>query len=238
MELLEKDMYLPIKTFLLSDHWEVKAEVNHIDIVAVKEEKILAVEMKLTLNLDVILQAASRQKQADIVYIAVPKKSKAMKTTRWKSICDLLKRLEIGLLLVTTKGYGYVEEAIEPKAFAVKHNARKRKSMIKEFEQRHGDNNIGGINKTKIITAYTELNIHIATLLKIYGELSPKELRSLGTDSKKTLSILRNNFYGWYENVSRGVYRLTDKGHMELDKYNDIAQNYMPDEGTNIRPFI
>jgi hypothetical protein len=230
VDILEKDLYLPVKAFLASDGWDVKAEVNHFDIAAIKDEKLLAVEMKLTLNLDVILQAVTRQKQADIVYIAVPKKNKVMKTTRWKSICDLLKRLEIGLLLVTTKGYGYVEEAIEPKTFVLRHNNRKRSRVIKEFERRHGDNNVGGVNKTKIITAYTELSIHIATLLKIYGELSPKELRSLGTDHKKTLSILSKNFYGWFENVSRGVYKLSEKGSLELEKYNDIAQSYLSND--------
>lgn len=229
--MLEKDLYGPVKEWLKGKGYEPKAEVAGCDILAVREDVTLAVELKVTLNLEVILQAADRQRLADIVYIAVPKKGKAMTTQRWKLICHLLKRLEIGLLLVHVRGGHEVEEAIAPVAFDRERSRqtykRKRKAAINEYHKRHGDHNVGGVNKVKLVTVYRENALVIAHLLAVHGPLSPKKLRELGADKTKTQSILAKNFYGWYENISKGLYGITPLGMEAIKVYRDVVDEMM-----------
>ena len=50
-----------------------------------------------------------------LVYIAVPKKGSILFTKRWKNLCHLLRRLELGLLLVTIKkDYSCVKRLSSP----------------------------------------------------------------------------------------------------------------------------
>ena len=44
-----------------------------------------------------------------------------------------------------------------------------------------------------------------------FGPLKPAELRAMGT-GPRTLATLRDNVYGWFERVDRGIYRLTSTG--------------------------
>lgn len=229
--LKESDLYQPIRTYLEGQGFTVKGEVQHCDVTALKDDNIVVVELKKYLNLDVILQATQRQRIADYVYIAVPKKLKAMRTARWRQICHLLRRLEIGLLLVAINGDSHrVELLIEPQPFNRK-ISRSRKSiqragLVREFNNRQGDYNTGGVTRKKVVTAYREMAIHIAVLLSKHGSLSPKQLRELGTDSNKTSSILQKNFYGWFERESKGLYKLSSLGARDLEKYKAIAELY------------
>jgi hypothetical protein len=228
----EQDLYVPIKDYLTKEGYTVKGEVKNCDIMAVKNDEILIVEMKKTLNLDVILQAAIRQRLSDTVYIAVPKKGKLLYTKRWKDICYLLRRLELGLFLVSLRGDSfYVEEAITPKPFSrelsVKKSTRKKSEVLKEFSSRHGDYNIGGCTGKKLVTAYREQAIHIAALMGKYGNLSAKRLKELGTDKKKTSNILQDNHYGWFDKVERGIYTLSEKGKAELNEYQELVNFYL-----------
>jgi len=233
--LYEEDLYAPIKDYLTKEGYEVKGEVMHCDVTAVRNDELLVVEMKKTLNLDVILQASIRQRLADRVYIAVPKKGKLLFTKRWKDICYLLRRLELGLFLVSIRGKNaLVEEAIEPKAFnrdlSKRRSTRKKRDVLNEFSNRHGDYNIGGCTGKKLVTVYREQAIHIGALLGKYGELSPKKLKELGADKNKTSRILQDNHYGWFDRVSRGLYALSEKGRVEMDKYNELVEFYSQDE--------
>jgi len=228
----EEDMYKPIYDYLGSLGYIVRSEVNHCDIAAVKGEELLVVEMKKSLNLDVILQATLRQKLADIVYIAVPKPGKNLYSKRWSNLSYLLKRLQLGLMVVSLKeDYSYVEVFFEPKAFDMQksknQSKKKKQDLIKEFDARYGDFNTGGSTGKKLVTAYREMSIYIACCLVKYGPLKPKELRKLGTDDKKTTTILMKNHYGWFQNISRGLYDINDKGRQETAEYTELYEYYM-----------
>jgi len=230
--ILEQDLYAPVRDFLIENGYNVKAEVGYCDVTAFKEDHFLVVEMKTTLNLDVILQAVIRQRVADIVYIAVPKKGKVLYTKRWKKICHLLRRLEIGLLLVSIRGeHAMVEEALKPEPFNRKiskgTSGLKKGLILKEFSRRHGDYNIGGSTRTKLVTAYREMAIHVAGLIEKHGPLSIKSLKIMGTDNDKTACILQDNHYGWFQRISRGMYDLTDTGRSELKKYRELVDYYV-----------
>ena len=96
-----------------------------------------------------------------------------------------------------------------------------KKSIIQEINGRYADYNQGGVNKTKLVTAYRESAIYIACILNEFGEMSAKNLKKLGTDDK-TLSILYNNHYGWFERIDRGIYKLTSKGELEVKQYKEL----------------
>lgn len=230
-KILEEDLYIPVRDYLIMNGFDVKAEVEHCDVAACKEDCLLVVEMKISLNLDVILQAALRQRIADIVYIAVPKKAKVLFTSRWKNICHLLRRLELGLLLVSFRGNEtFVEEALKAEFFnremSKKKSGKKKKLLLQEFSSRHGDYNTGGCKGKKLVTAYREMAIHIAALLQKHETLSIKSLKDLGTDNRKTSEILQDNYYGWYKRISRGIYTLSDTGKQELAEYRQLVEYY------------
>lgn len=234
MALLEKEMYEPVKKWLAGCGFEPKAEVKGCDIMAVREELVLAVELKTVLNLEVILQATDRQRFSDIVYIAVPKKGRLFFTKRWRMITHLLRRLEIGLLLVSVKGgEELVEETIQPVPFdRVKSrqlNNRKRKVIVKEYQGRHGDHNVGGSNKSRLMTVYREHSLVIADLLAEFGPMSPKALRERGANKDKAAGILRHNHYGWFSWLSKGLYGVTDEGRKALGKYHDVVAELKAD---------
>jgi hypothetical protein len=229
--IMEEDLYAPVKDYLTKQGYDVKGEVRNCDVSALKGETLLVVEMKKILNLDVILQATLRQRVADIVYIAVPKKGRILFTKRWKDICHLLRRLEIGLLLVSFRGdLSMVEEAIEPKTFSRERSrsvSNKKKGLIlKEFSQRQGDYNTGGCTRKKLVTAYREKSIQIAALIKAEGPLSIKQLKDRGADSDKVSQILQNNFYDWFIRVARGVYDLSERGKSEIENYRELVEYY------------
>ncbi len=229
----ESDLYLPIRDWLKGQGYLTKAEVMDVDIMAVKDDTTLMVELKNTLNLEVILQAVDRQRLSDIVYIGVPKKGRLLFTKRWKMLMHLLKRLELGLLLVSQKGEtSFVEEALVPVPFDRNRSRsgtkKKREKALLEFDKRHGDFNTGGVNKVKILTVYRENALIIANLLSLHGPLTPKELRALGSDRVKTTPILNKNFYSWYERAETGSYTLSQKGLEALDEYKDFISTLRP----------
>lgn len=230
-KLKEEDLYNPIKKYLSNLGYLVRSEVKKCDVIALKDNIILGVEMKLSLNLDVILQATIRQRVVDFVYIAIPKKNTLLYSKRFKNLQYLLRRLEIGLLLVSVHNDNYrVEEYLSPKPFSrnmsMKLSNKKRKGLVKEFNERSGDFNIGGSVRKKLVTAYREKAIHIMALLLEHKSLSIKELKELGTDKEKTSKILQDNHYDWYKRVSRGVYTLSEKGISESKDYKEILKFY------------
>ncbi len=94
----ETDLYPPVLAWLESAGYTVHAEVNSCDIAARRGSELAVIELKRALNLDLILQAVRRQETAASVYVAVPAPQRQDK--RWRDCLRLLKRLEIGLILV------------------------------------------------------------------------------------------------------------------------------------------
>jgi len=228
----EEDLYKPIYDYISRLGYTVRSEVSHCDIAAVKDEELIVIEMKKHLNLEVITQAVLRQKLADLVYIAVPKPDRGLYSKRMKNLFYLLKRLQLGLMVVSLKDdYSYAEVVFEPAAFDMikskKKSSKKRQELINELEYRYGDYNTGGSTGKKLMTAYREMAIHTACCLIKFGPLKPKALRQLGTDEKKTTTILSKNHYGWFKNISRGMYDINEKGRLEAAGYSEVFEYYM-----------
>jgi len=216
----ETALYLPIKEYLETHGYKVKSEVLGIDVTAVKGDELVAVEMKLRFGLELLLQGAERQKTADSVYLAIPRPDDFGRSGKWRSALTLLKRLQLGLLLVSPRGH--VVTALHPAEFdfarSRRMNERKRRSIIREIGARSIDGNTGGSTRRKLLTAYREHCIVIARLLAEHGPLSPKELIARGAD-KKAGAMLSKNYYGWFERVKTGVYAVSEKGRVECEGF-------------------
>ncbi|WP_394237055.1 DUF2161 domain-containing phosphodiesterase [Niallia oryzisoli] len=230
-KLQEVDLYKPIQKYFVREEFEVYGEVNDCDIAAVKDDVLVIVELKLTLSVDLLIQAANRQRLTDQVYIAIPRPKGRLNSKQWRDKCHLVKRLELGLILVAFHGKRATAEVLfHPTPFnrrqSKSQNKRKREALLKEIEGRSADYNIGGSNRTKIMTAYKENCIQIACYLEQFGPLSPKALREKGT-GEKTSSILTKNYYGWFEKIKRGVYTISEKGKEEIKEYPEISDYYL-----------
>lgn len=226
----ETDLYPPVRDYLLARGFTVRAEVRHCDVAAKKGEALIVIELKLSINLTVVAQAVKRQQLTDAVYIAIPRPPDRRKwMARTKDARRVLRRLELGLLLVsTTPGEQAVEVIFHPLPAARQKRKAPRKVLLEEMDNRSADFNAGGSTRKKLVTAYRENAVRIAACLAVLGPSSPKSLRALGTGAK-TLAILHRNVYGWFERVDRGVYALGPRGQEELASYAELTAKYRPE---------
>ncbi|MDY0063861.1 MAG: DUF2161 family putative PD-(D/E)XK-type phosphodiesterase [Bacilli bacterium] len=218
--MLEKEMFFPLKTYLEKQGFTVQAEIEHADIVAMKNDEILIVEMKTAFSTKLIVQGIKRQSFSDYTYLAIPKPNKKnLSSLAFQEKKTIVKHLGLGLLLVDTSEVLPVLDAVP---FQVRSNKRRKRHLQNEFLLRKTASNEGGVNKTKIVTAYREL----ACLLADYLKEGPKTTKDMKTHFQETkvLSILQHNFYGWFERVSKGVYQLSGKGIQALLDYQHVIQ--------------
>lgn len=224
--MLETDLYLPVKELFEDLGYQVHSEINNIDILATKEDEAIAIELKTAFNLKLILQAIDRQRIIPNVFIAIPMLSlNQLNSLAFLQKKELLTRLGLGLILVSLEAnHPYAQIVFEPKPYSFSPKTRKDKkrkiSTFKEVSLRHGDNNKGGSNK-KLVTVYREKALLVVHHLKMKEALSVKELREF-TGNEKVQMILNNNYYGWFERVERGVYRLSEEGENAYKTYHDI----------------
>ena len=224
--LKECDLYKPIKAFFIENGYDVAGEVKDIDMVATKEDDVIAIELKPTFNLKLILQAVDRQKMFDTVYVAIFKPQKVNK--RYKEIIHLLKRLELGLITVSVlKSGNRVNVEHHPLEYNRKVNHRRKNAVIREIDNRSGIiDNVGGTTKVKRVTAYRECSLAIAVALDILGDASPKKIKNL-TEIDKTGRVLYQNHYGWFDRIGQGLYGLTSKGRLAIDEYKEISDYFI-----------
>lgn len=226
----EKDMYGPLRNHMEACGFIVNGEAKGCDLVAKRGECLVIVEMKRHLSFDLLEQAIERQTYADSVYVAVPKPENFKTDKAFRSKLKVLSRLGLGLLLVSRSGAVYfVEEALEPKdPSSLRINNRKRKALEKEIDGRRLDLNTGGSRGVPLVTAYRETALFLAYLLDCNGPSTPKRLRELGGDPKKTGTALRSNFYGWFSRNEDKSYQLTEKGREALVTYEQLTRTFRP----------
>jgi hypothetical protein len=218
----ETELYEPVKKYLEALGYTVRGEVADCDIAALHGDELIAVELKSSINLKLILQATERQESCDAVYLAVPAEGSSYPAD-FKAKLRLVKRLELGLLLVRFLSHRIrVELVCHPAGSGPRKSRRKRQVILREFSGRSGDYTPGG-TRGKVITAYREQALYIACLLHREGPLSPARCRKLGAPDKAA-AILQANHYGWFERVSRGLYRLHEAGRQALKEYPELVK--------------
>lgn len=232
----ESDLYLPLKRFLESQHYEVKGEVQDCDAMAVRgNETPVVVELKLTLNLDVLLQAVERLSLTPKVYIGVPSRCKTLKRRR-KHVIKLLRMLGLGLLVIDVdRDIGGVDVIIDPGEYRPRPSKYRRERLIGEFMKRVGDPNLGGTDKRKgIMTAYRQRALAIAQFLDNNGPTKAADI-ALALREPKARNILYQNVYGWFDKMTRGVYALSPRGKQETPLWREGTDDNISRKWTNRR---
>jgi len=205
----ETDLYNPIKTLMEDQGFTVRGEVKGCDIAAIRDGNLWIVEMKLSANLTLIYQALERQTATDWVFIAIPRPRTAKGS--FTQLKRLLKKLRLGLITVALDSpTQFAEIILFPEGNATK-TTKKSATLRREIAGRLTDTT-GGSTKAKINTAYRERCIRIACLLESHGPQSAANLKNIYGCENDTYSILRSNFYSWYEKVARGQFALSNAG--------------------------
>lgn len=222
----ESDLYPPLKRFLESQDYEVKGEIQDCDVLAVRgEEAPVVVELKLFLNLNVILQAVERLSLTPKVYIGIPEQCKTLKRRR-RHIIKLLRMLGLGLVVIDPdRGAGSVEVLIDPGEYRPRKSKVRQERLLGEFMKRVGDPNLGGTEKRRgIMTAYRQRALAIARFLQAQGPTKASHVA--GTlQEPKARDILYKDVYGWFDRVSRGVYDLSPRGKKEIPLWQEEAED-------------
>lgn len=207
--MLEADLYPAVKAFLEAQGFTVKAEIGPADVMAIRDpDPPVIVELKTALNLPLILQGVARQSLFADVYLAVPHPAKW--THRYRDLTALLRRLGLGLLTVQGET---VEAHLDPAPYAPRLNPTRAGRLLREFQRRVGDPNTGGTTRVKRMTAYRQDALRLAAALAA-APSSPAALAK-ALEIPKAGDILRDDHYGWFARVSRGLYTLTPKGRDE-----------------------
>ncbi len=202
----ETDLYPPIKAFLESQGYTVKAEVKSCDVVAMRgDDPPIIIELKTGLTLQLFYQAMDRLTLTDTVYIAIAKPKRAVPADAVK----LCKRLGLGLIIVANSGT--VQVIADPVPYTPRHHSKRKSALLKEFRSRLGDPNTGGSTKTKLMTAYKQDALLCLSHLNANGPTKISILRN-ETRVDRAATILRSDYYGWFTKQTRGIYGVTDKG--------------------------
>ncbi len=206
----ETELYAPVKAFLESQTYEVKAEVASADVVACRTgEDPVIVELKTTFSLALIHQGIERQKITDAVYIAVPRGKGKGFAASLKSMKILCRRLGLGLLTVRLKD-GLIEPHVDPAPYQPRRTAWRKTRLLREFARRDGDPNQGG-TRGGIVTAYRQDAIRCAKHLAATGPSKGAHVAK-ETGVEKATQMMAINHYGWFTRVEKGIYDVTPKG--------------------------
>jgi hypothetical protein len=220
----EAALYGPVKNFLELQGYAVRGEVRGCDVVACRgDEPPVIVEMKLRFNLSLLLQGIDRLALSERVYLAVPRPPRHSRGVHPEApeVRRLCRRLGLGLLVVSRSG-GIVTVVEEPVPYRPRPSKRRTELLLGEFARRSADLNIGGSNRSPIITGYREDALRCARALAdaatVTGAMRLAELRTTAgvPDAGR---ILQRNVYGWFARIERGTYGLSAAGHAALERF-------------------
>src|ERR1700747_896186 len=151
---LETALYLPVKRFLENLGFTVKGEVGGCDLVALSGDEppiVVIGELKLSFNLELLLQAVDRAGACDEVWLAAKMSVRGKgreSDARYRNLC---RRLGFGMLAVTKSGD--VEVIVSPTSIA-RRDPKKRSRLVAEHRRRRGDPALGGSTRAPLMTAY------------------------------------------------------------------------------------
>ncbi|KKN37739.1 hypothetical protein LCGC14_0760530 [marine sediment metagenome] len=207
----ETDLYLPIKSFLEDQGYVVKSEVGAADVVAIRgAEPPVVVELKLGFSLALFHQCVARLSVSDDVYLAVARLPGKRFAKAIKNNSALARRLGLGLITVRLKD-GFVEVHCDPGPFVPRKSLKRQKTLLREFARRQGDPNDGGQTRAGLVTAYRQDALKLAVYLYEAGASKGADV-AREADVKRATVMMRDNHYGWFEKIEKGVYGLSPTG--------------------------
>ena len=221
----ESDLSAPLRTYLESQGYQVNCEVNHCDMTATRGEEIVVIELKLRMSLRFLYQGLHRKLITDSVYLALPVEGGSATPPEFRNLKSLLKRLEMGLILVRfLKTKTKVEIIQHPDTWHTPKRPSRQRAILREIRARGTEYNLAGVSGSETkITAYRKRVLKIASLMSDGNTSTPANLRKLGCDAS-TGQILRQNHYGWFIREGRGLYCLSEAGRSALTNYASIME--------------
>lgn len=211
----EKQLYPIIKNYLAAEGYTIRSEVHGCDVMAVKGDVTVIVELKLAFNLKLVFQVLNRQTLCNNVYIALPEYAIDNRSKRKVEILNLMKRLGIGVFSIGNRLSGKTIEVLHNIDIAT---GNTEQALLNEFNSRSFDLNTGGIVKEKLVTAYREQAIAVATYLQNEGVMRAADVKK-ATGIERAPSIMSLNHYQWFKRVKRGHYTISDKFLKDIIKY-------------------
>ena len=206
----ETDLYLPLKSYLEAQGYEVKAEIASADVVAIRKgDAPVIVEMKTAFSLALLHQAVARLSVTDAVYVCVPRPKGRAGYKALLANIKLCRRLGLGVLTVRLPD-GVVEPHCDPVPYAPRKSKPKSAALIREFQARQGDPNLGG-TRGGIVTAYRQDAVRCAAHLAEHGPTKGAAVAK-ATGVTRATAIMAANHYGWFERVETGIYAITAQG--------------------------
>jgi hypothetical protein len=209
---LESDLYAPVKALLEGQGYSVKGEVKGCDVVAVRgEEPPVIVELKRAFGMALVLQGVRRLALSDAVYLAV-----GAWPAKLGDVKKLCRRLGLGLMVVVRER---VDILLDPAPYKPRKDKRRLSRLLGEHAWRVGDPNRGGSStKVPMMTAYRQQALRCAGLLARNGPMKVAVLK-VAAEAPKAALILRDDHYGWFERIERGIYGLTPQGRLGLEQH-------------------
>lgn len=210
---METSLYAPVKTFLEAAGYDVKGEVGGCDLVGLSPDDpavVVICELKLSFNLELVLQAVDRAAISDEVWIAARISAKGRGRESDRRYRDLCRRLGIGMLGVSDAGeVSIIVASVSPMP---RTNPKRRSRLVREHRRRVGDPTKGGSTRKPIMTAYRQQAMICAQALA-EGPLRPRDIKAQAPEAGR---ILLSNVYGWFERVRPGVYQLSAAGRSAI----------------------
>ena len=210
----EQDLYAPVKALLERQGYTVKGEVGAADVVARRgDEPPLIVELKPGFSLALFHQAVARQALTDLVYLAVPKPGGRGARRALRDNLALCRRLGLGL--ITVRGDGLAEVQCDPGPYRPRKSKPRLARLLREFDRLEGDPNQGGATRHGIVTGYRQDALRCAAHLAEHGPRRGAEV-ARATGVAQATRLMRDNHYGWFDRLAKGVYALAPEGRAGL----------------------
>lgn len=220
----ESDLYPPVKKFLEGQGYEVKAEIGDCDLFAVRgDEEPVVVELKLTLNLTVLLQAVDRLSITSKVYVGILK-PKTNNRKKLKRVIKLLRMVGVGLILINPKlATGAIDVRLDPSDYQPRTSKPMKEYLLGEFVRRVGDPNLGGSDKRRgIMTAYRQRALALGHYLEDNGPTKASVIAQQ-LQEPEARNILYRDVYGWFQREDVGIYNITPRGKEEIAQWGNPA---------------
>ncbi len=169
--------------------------------------------MKLSFNLELVLQAVERAPACDEVWLAAPLSARGKGRENDARFRNLCRRLGFGMLGVSQNGEVHI--LVSPAAPEPRRNPRRRSRLVEEHRRRQGDPVAGGGSRAPVMTFYRQQALACAAAMT-RGPRRPRDLKPSIPDAAK---ILQGNVYDWFARAERGLYGLTDAGRAALERW-------------------
>lgn len=207
----ETDLYPPVKAFLEGQGYVVKSEIGAADVVALRgDDPPVIIELKLAFSLALFHQAVARLAVSDDVYVAVAYKPGKRFAAGLKANVKLARRLGVGVLVVRLSD-DLVTVMCDPGPYAPRKSKAREGRLLKEFARRSGDPNAGGQVRVGLVTAYRQDALKLALFLFEAGASKGSDV-ARETGVTMATRMMRDDHYGWFEKIDKGVYGLSSAG--------------------------